>query len=167
MDEDTPQLPPTEEKSSGVGGLIAALAILTIAGGLAGGAFGFMQQGKIDTLVAERVAKEPATVPTALAFSEETAIADLDPVVANLAEPSTTWVRVEGAVVFDTDAVEDVPRLRAMVEQSILQFIRTLSIGELTGASAFLHLHDDLSARIKTETEGAVRELLIESLVLQ
>lgn len=168
MDEelDAPKTPAQPEKKGGAG-MIIALVLLTLIGGAGGGGLALMQVDTIAAAAEKRANEAPPKVDDALAWSEESAVVELDPVISNLGQPSTTWIRLETALVFNKESVDDVDRLTSEVEQDVLGFLRTLTVGELQGASALNHLRDDLNERARLATNGAVSELIIESMVLQ
>ncbi|MEO1105967.1 MAG: hypothetical protein AAFW98_19910, partial [Pseudomonadota bacterium] len=130
MDEDEfAPSPPQPPRASPMGFVLALLA-LTVLGAAGGGAFAIMQVDTIAAAAKKRANEEPDKAANALAWSEETAVSKLDPVVTNLSSPTSVWIRLEGAMVFDKAAVSDVERLRAEVTQDILAFLRTVSLGE-------------------------------------
>lgn len=156
-----------EPKKSGVMGLVIAL-LVTTGLGIGGGAVLALNQ--VDTIAAaekKKAIEAPRMVDDALAWSKDTAVVDLDPVIANLASPSQMWIRLETAIIFNKDEVSDVARLKTEVTGDILAFVRTVTVGELQGASALNHLRDDLNERVRFQTAGAVEELIIEAMVLQ
>ena len=81
--------------------------------------------------------------------------------------PAGARIRLETAMVFDVAAVEDVERMKATLSTDLIAFLRTVSLGELIGASAYNHLRDDLNERVRAASSGTVNELLIETMVLQ
>lgn len=147
--------------------LVAAIALVTALGGGAGALLGSWQFDRIEEVAEQRANAEPVKTANALAWDEATAVARLEPVVTNLAQPSGTWIRLDTAMVFDREAVDDVERMKAELSESVLQFARTLSITELQGASAFNHLRDDLNERARMVSAGTVSELIIEAMVIQ
>jgi flagellar protein FliL len=164
---DTADTPPAAPRTGGLAGLVVALLVTTAVGGGAGAVFGLTQVGDLMALATKRANEAPKTDETALAWDKSTGVAKLDPVITNLASPPGARVRVDGAIVFDVEKVEDVERMKAVVGEDILAFMRTVSMGELVGASAFNHLRDDLNERARAVSAGTVRELMIEGLVLQ
>ncbi|MEM7694967.1 MAG: flagellar basal body-associated FliL family protein [Pseudomonadota bacterium] len=166
MDEENQVVEPAPKKGSPLG-LILALFALTLVGAAGGGALSLMQVKTITDAAEKRANEEPVKAEDALAWDDSTAVATLEPVLTNLAQPSSTWVRLEAALVFNEENVSDVARLREEVRQDVLAFLRTLNVGELQGASALNHLRDDLNERAQLATNGNVRELLITSMVLQ
>ncbi len=155
-------------KKSGAGGIVMALLAVSVLGGGAGAGFGYLKAQERAEIAERPVVEDPSRSQLrALAWREDTAVARLEPVVTNLARPAGSRVRIQGAMVFDTEVVSDVERLRASVSQDILAFMRTVGLGELRGASALNHLRDDLNANVRASTDGAVIEILIEQLVIQ
>ena len=170
MEEDEVEAPAAarpEEKKGGLGGLILALVLSTVLGA-GGGAFLALQQVESIAAAEKKKANEvPQKVDDALAWSEESAVVDLDPVITNLASPAQTWLRLETAVVFNKAKVDDVERLRSEATGSILEFARTLTMAEVEGASALNHLRDDLNDHIRFKSLDAVEELIIKAMILQ
>lgn len=164
--DDAPQPAPQKKGQSPLGFVLALLGV-TILGGGAGALLSSWQFDTIESAVKERANAEPVRTESALAWDEASAIARLEPVVTNLAEPNSAWVRVDTAMIFDHASVDDVERMKAEVAQSVLAFLRTVTLSELQGASALNHLRDDLNERVRMASSGAVRELLIETMVIQ
>ena len=170
MEEDTnPQGPQAAapEKKSGVMGLILAVLVLTVLGAAGGGMIALQQVNTITEIAEKRANEEPPKAENALAWSEDSTVAPVDPVISNLAAPPGIWIRLETAIVYDKASVQDLARLKAETAEAILAFIRTVTLQELQGASAFLHLRDDLNERIRFLTGNVVEELIIQSMVLQ
>ncbi|XWN33002.1 MAG: flagellar basal body-associated FliL family protein [Devosia sp.] len=152
---------------SGPGGLILALVLVTVLGSGAGGFLGSVQFDQIQAIATKRANEPPEKVETALAWDETSAVADIEPVLANLAAPSGTFVRIDSAMVFDRESVDDVARMQAELSQDILTYARTLNMAELQGASALNHIRDDLNERVRATSNGTVSELILKSLVVQ
>lgn len=163
LDETLPAPPPKPSR----GGFIAALVAVTILGGRAGAGFAVLQVDRVAAVAAERATQSPEPRKNALVWDAETGVARLEPVIANLAAPSGMFVRLDTAMVYDRGAVGDVERMKATLSQDILAYLRTVTLQELTGASAFNHLRDDLNDRVRLASGGAVSELVIETMVLQ
>lgn len=157
----------SEEKKPGLMGFILALLAVTLIGGGGGAMMASVQFDQINAVVVKRANTEPLKTENALAWDEETAISRLEPIVTNIAEPAGAWLRLDTAMVFDREAVDDVERMKAELSQAILQFLRTVSISELQGASAFNHLRDDLNERARMSSSGTVKELIVETMVVQ
>jgi flagellar protein FliL len=91
----------------------------------------------------------------------------LPPIVTNLADPSSAWVRLQAAVVVDRQTTTKPDVLGAEIADDILGFLKTMSIGQISGASGLQHLREDLSERASIRSQGHVRELIIQTLVVQ
>ncbi len=94
-------------------------------------------------------------------------LVDLPPVIANLADPASAWVRLQAAVVVDKQTTTKPDVLGAEISDDILGFIKTLSLSQIAGASGLQHLREDLSERASIRSQGHVRELIIQTLVVQ
>jgi flagellar FliL protein len=164
-DDLPPPPPPPAPKRSG--GFILAVLGVTILGAAGGATVGMMQVNSILAEAHKRANEPPTVVETALAWDESTGVARLEPVIANLAQPAGTWVRLDTAIVFDREKVDDLERMKSLLSQDILTFLRTVSIGDIAGPSGFGHLRDDLNERVRHASRGVVSELMIEAMVLQ
>lgn len=91
---------------------------------------------------------------------------ELVPIITNLANPDTVWVRLQAAIVFDRISSEP-DAYAAEIGADILAYLRTLSIDEIRGASGLQHLREDLNERAAIRSGGHVRELIIQTLVVQ
>jgi flagellar FliL protein len=108
--------------------------------------------------------------PATDAAASQTAIAnvrELPPVITNLDQTSDTWVRLQAAIVFDSAKVEKPDVMATEISSDILGFMQTLSVAQISGSAGLQHLREDLNDRAIVRSEGRVRELVIESLVLQ
>ncbi|RAI00950.1 hypothetical protein DLJ53_17125 [Acuticoccus sediminis] len=155
-----------DKKKGGMMGTILAAVVVTLMGGAAGAGLGMMQVDTISSVATKR-ANEVEIQKPSLAWDKETTVTRLEPVITNLASPSGARIRLDTAMVFDVEAVEDVERMKATLSTDLIAFLRTVSLGELIGASAFNHLRDDLNERVRAASSGTVQELLIESMVFQ
>lgn len=91
----------------------------------------------------------------------------IPPVVTTLAEPEGRWIRVEGSILVDP-ANESSPELLA--EQSgerVLAYLRTIKLEQLQGPSGFMALKDDLNETVSTLSNGQVRGLIIQGLLVE
>ena len=157
----------SKEGGGGAGGLLVALLVSTVLGAGGGAMLAMTQVDSIAAAERRKANEVPEKVDNALAWRESASVIDLEPVIANLASPSDMWVRLEMAVVFDKEKVEDVARMEAEVTGDVLAFLRTVTLQEIRGPSSLNHLRDDLNERVRFRTAGAVEELIIETMVLQ
>jgi flagellar FliL protein len=133
--------------------LIAAILVLTLVAIGAGALAGLHLFA-----AAERVAdaKNTATPPLASSYAGSARLRKLSPIVTNLAAPANNWARVEASMVTESMSDEDAGILAAHISEDIVTYLRSLQ-----------HLRDDLAERANIRSSGKVRELIIETLVIQ
>ena len=90
----------------------------------------------------------------------------LKPIVTNLTEPADVWLRLDAAIVFE-DEMPNSEIVSAEISEDLLAFLKTLKVGQLEGATQLQHLREDLRDRVAIRSGGDVRDLIIESLVVQ
>lgn len=90
----------------------------------------------------------------------------LKPIVTNLTEPADVWLRLDAAIVFE-DEMPNSEVISAEISEDLLAFLKTLKVGQLEGATQLQHLREDLKDRVAIRSGGDVRDLIIESLVVQ
>jgi flagellar FliL protein len=154
--------------SEGTIGLLVTVGIMTaIAGGMGVG-LGMWTAGSIEKAIAERQAALPLEDhKVSIKYSGDMVLHPVKPVIANLASPSDTWVRLETAIIFQNGAIDNPEVTAAEVGQDILAYIRTAKLAQLEGPSALQHLREDLNERVRLRTDSQVSELLIQTLVVQ
>lgn len=157
-----------ETKAPGKMGLIVGIALATLIAAGAGAGLGTMLAGNIEAAVtakAKAIPEKPPAPP--IKYSGDLVIRDLKPVITNLASPVNTWIRIETAIIFENGAIENAEVTAAKIEEDVLAYMRTVTLDQLQGPSAFEHLHDDLNERVDIRTEKSVRELVIKTMVVQ
>jgi flagellar FliL protein len=93
-------------------------------------------------------------------------VISLAPIVTNLAGDEGGWIRLEAAVL--VEGKRAVPaELTARLVQDTTALLRTLSIRQISGASGFQHLREELMDRMKARSANRVREVMIQSLVIE
>ena len=90
----------------------------------------------------------------------------LKPIVTNLSEPADVWLRLDAAIVFE-DEMPNSEVVSAKISEDLLAFLKTLKVGQLEGATQLQHLREDLKDRVAIRSGGDVKDLIIESLVVQ
>ncbi|MFG1480406.1 flagellar basal body-associated FliL family protein [Xanthobacter sp. V4C-4] len=149
-------------------GLILAVLILTLIAIITGGGIGYQLGHSVKAAVAASVATAaPGKAAAPLRYSGDLTIKDLKPVVVNLAAPSSTFVRLEAALVFKNGALANPDVTAAEVREDIMAYMRSLSLSQLEGPSALQHLREDLNDRASTRSQGKITELVLLSLVVQ
>lgn len=143
-------------------GVTGALSLLAI---VVGGGVGYMLVGSVEASLQARVHVDQ-TVPS-LPYGPGAEVRELSPIITNLARPSNTWVRLQAAIIFDNYGMQKPDADAAAIAADILAFLRTLSLDQIGGGSGLAHLREDLNERATIRSEGRVREVVIQTLVVQ
>ncbi|MCG6122845.1 MAG: flagellar basal body-associated FliL family protein [Microvirga sp.] len=153
-----------EPARGGAGPFLAALAVLTPLAVATGFALAWLVHDRIapppETAAAERPV-EP------LRYAAGATLHRLSPVVTNLRSPSDVWIRVDLALVMEEPDEGARSRLATEIAADALSYLRTLDLAQIEGASGLLFLREDLTDRAAARSQGAVREVVLESLVVQ
>jgi flagellar FliL protein len=118
----------------------------------------------------ERIADSQKDVPerpVASAFSASARLRKISPLVTNLADPAGAWIRMEASVVTDQLNEEEANVLVTRLGEDIVSYLRTVSPAQIEGARGLQYLREDLNERAAVRSRGKVRELIIETLVVQ
>ncbi len=165
--KDTTGAPGGKGADTGAGGrgaFLAGLALMTLLAGATGLGLAFIVH---DRAVTSTQRHDSASVPEPLRYTPGTSLFRLEPIVANLRHPRETFVRADIALVLDEPDEAARTRLAAEVSGDIMAYLRTLDLARLEGASGLQFLREDLSERAAIRSEGRVRELILETLVVQ
>ncbi len=156
-----------ENEAQGRGILQWMVALLVVTGLSAGAGTlaSFQVLSTVDRLVDSR--KEVVEQPVASSFNPNDRLRKISPVTTNLAAPPNTWIRMEASIVTDKLAEEEAFALTAKVGEDIVSYLRTLTPNQIEGARGLQYLREDLNERAVTRSSGKVRELIIETLVVQ
>lgn len=157
----------TSRKKPLVPPLAGAALLLTAVSAGAGLWSGAQLAGTVETSVAKRIEAEPLKFSVDPAYLGDVRLKKLAPIVTNLKAPADTWVRLEASILFDAKNSEGVDALAGDLTEDMLGFLRTVSAQQLEGASGLQHLREDLSERVAIRSQGQVRDIVIETLVVQ
>lgn len=156
-------------ESEGQGrGILQWMIALLVVTGLSAGA-GTLASFQILSTV-ERLAdskKEIVEKPVVSAFNPNDRLRKISPVTTNLAAPPNAWIRMEASIVTDKLNEEEAYALSAKIGEDIVSYLRTLTPTQIEGARGLQYLREDLNERAVTRSSGKVRELIIETLVVQ
>lgn len=97
---------------------------------------------------------------------ESTKLRPLAPIVTNLAEGASVWIRIEASLVFD-EVPPDADALAARIQEDVVGYLRTVSLKQIEGATGFQYLSEDLNERARARSDGLVRELIIQGLIVE
>ncbi|MBB2973804.1 flagellar basal body-associated FliL family protein [Mesorhizobium sp. RMAD-H1] len=153
----------TEKRGGSLVGTIAAVAILTVvaAGGgwFLGGYISGVEQAPGEAAVAAASEKKGQAQPLG-------EVVALKPILTNLAVPSTTWIRLESALVAKPGE-EIAPEVAMNISDDFMAFLRSANLMQLQGATGLAYLRADLEERARMRSEGKVERVFISSLVVE
>jgi flagellar protein FliL len=145
--------------------LTLAILILTLMAIGAGAALGLHLAATAERVVDARKSAVPP--PDASIYAGSARLRKLSPIVTNLAAPANNWARVEASMVTDSLNDEEAGILAAHISEDIVVYLRSATAAQFEGARGLQHLRDDLTERAHVRSSGKVRELIIETLVIQ
>ncbi|MBN8995455.1 MAG: flagellar basal body-associated FliL family protein [Rhizobiales bacterium] len=160
--------PLPDKKKGGIVGMIVGIVVVTaLAAGL-GMFLGQMTAKTVEQAVADREKAKPKDEPIrSTRYTGDMTLQPIEAIVTNLGQPSDTWIRMETAMVFQNGALKNPEVTAAEIRQDLITYARTITLAQLEGPSALQHLREDLNERVAARTNGAVSELVIETLVVQ
>ncbi|WP_442754948.1 flagellar basal body-associated FliL family protein [Methylocystis sp. JAN1] len=113
----------------------------------------------------EAVAKNARTDGQAPAAALE--VRELPPIVTNLSGAGRQLIRLQSAILYNPKELQQVDVLLASLRSDIVSFLGTLDLSAVEGADGLRRLQEELRERASTRSEGHIRELIIETLVIQ
>jgi len=146
--------------------LIASILVLTLIAIGAGAVAGLHLIATAERVAAD-AKKSAAPPPIASSYAGSARLRKLSPIVTNLAAPANNWARIEASMVTDSMSDEDAGILAAHISEDIVTYLRSTTVAQFEGARGLQHLRDDLTERANIRSFGKVRELIIETLVIQ
>jgi flagellar protein FliL len=145
--------------------LMATIIVLTLIAIGVGAVVGLHLLATAERVVDAR--KNVAVPPVASGYASSARLRKLSPIVTNLAAPANNWARVEASMVTESLNDEEAGILAAHISEDIVAYLRSASVAQFEGARGLHHLRDDLTERASVRSSGKVRELIIETLVIQ
>jgi flagellar protein FliL len=94
-------------------------------------------------------------------------IVPIKPIVTNLLEPSSVWVRLEGNLLMHKEGELKPDILAVKLSQHILAYLRTLKITDVQGVGALHAISQDLNEIVTTVSKGQAQGVLISGLVFE
>ncbi len=143
------------------------ILVLTVAAGGGGALIGTQIVAAAKTAAEKAVGGPDAPKPSPGPLASTEALKELVPVVTNLASPEGTSIRLQTAIVYDKTDAAQIDVIAPKIGEDVLTFVRTLTLAQIQGASGLQALRDDLNERAVMRSDGKVRELLIEMLVVR
>ncbi len=148
---------------------LLAVVVLTLLAAGGGGFLGLQIFNTVQVPAAGAAPAKPQAEASAHAppYSGDIAVRELQPMLANLMSPDNAWVRVQAAVIFMKKDVPEPDQLAAQITDDLLAYLKTLTAAQLQGASGLQHLREDFNDRAAVRSDGKVREVVIETIVVQ
>ena len=148
-------------------GVVIATIVAIVAGGGIGMQFSSLAPHDNKKSIPKKIESKVQEKTITKVYIGNRMVKVLLPIVTNLAEPKNSWVRLEGAIVFDSKDPVNFDVLTAQVSEDTLAYLRTLRMTDLEGASALAYVHDDLTERARIRSKGKILEFIISSLVVE
>jgi flagellar FliL protein len=155
------------EKPSGLLGFIIAMLVATVVSGVGGGIFGMYGLSSTGPSSDTKQEKAKAKDAAKQAFGDGLNLKALSPIITNLGGPKAAWIRLEAAIVVVQDGGKEDNVLAGKITEDIVAYLRTVPMGQIEGANGFQNLREDLNERARIRSGGRVREVVIQSLVVE
>ena len=156
-----------DAKKSGGKGWIGALLLVTLVALGTGGALGVYLLSNVEKAVDLKKRDEQDKAVKVLNYTGDLTLRSVGSVVTNLAESGDTWIRLESSFIFKPGSLPNPEVTAAEIKADVAAYLRTVSMAQIEGASGLQHLREDLNERVALRTKGAVRELIVEAVVVQ
>lgn len=156
--------------SGGGGGLVGLVAVTVLA--LACGAgFGFFIDAQLKSrsavsVVAESEQSPPAPDAPTPTTSPSARLVAMAPIVANLADPGSVWMRVEASILID-DAEKGADALAAQLAEDILAYLKTTTLAQFEGPSGFQNLREDFKDRAAIRDPLRIKDVIIHGVIVE
>jgi flagellar FliL protein len=145
---------------------VAVFLLLTLLAAGTGGVLGMHILEVAERMIEEQRAQPK--IPTRVSKYIGTGkLLRLQPIVTNLAAPQGVFARIEASLVTDRLNDEEALVVAARIGEDVVAFLRTTSLAQIEGGAGMQHLREDLNERVMTRSSGKVREIIIETLVVQ
>lgn len=144
---------------------IGIMVVMTIMAAGVGGVLGIQLVAQVKT-VEQQYTRVVATGPEPK-YGANVSLIDLPPIITNIAEPPTSWIRLQASIVYDNKAVAKPQVLAAQISEDILAYLKTVTLAQIGGASGLEHLREDLNERAAIRSDGHVHAVIIQTVVVQ
>lgn len=145
----------------------APVLILTALAAGAGTLWGMRVIGTVESTVMKRMEAATPDLAVNAQMTGTLVLKKLAPIVTNLAAPANTWVRLEAALLIEQKAAATADPLIGAITEDILGFLRSVTARQMEGAAGLRNLREDLLERVAIRSKGLVRDIVIETLVVQ
>ncbi len=144
---------------------ILAILILSVMAAGSGALFGFLAPDMMKPTAPKPPGQAEGADGIASAVTSD--LKTIGPITTNLGKPSSTWIRIEAAIVMDKPLTPDAELIAKKMVEDIVGFLRTVSVEQIEGPSGFQHLREDLNDRVRIRSEGKASELIITSVIIE
>ncbi|ALE02962.1 flagellar basal body-associated FliL family protein [Bartonella ancashensis] len=164
MEEAPMQEKTTTKENHSVVTLLIVGVILTLIAGASGWFFGiWIDQKRILTSDNSKEASVQKSVDRVIGSSHVIA---LPPIVTNIAEPETAWIRAEIFLVVQSgQTISSI--LVSDISNDFLAFLHQVTIDQIEGPSGLMNLRADLFDRAKIRSDNKISNILISQLVIE
>lgn len=152
--------------------VIIPVLLLTLIAAGGGFAVATLLNGKPVVEAATPAAEGDAAKPEGAATETEHpenggVVRQLAPIITNLAAPKDTWMRIEVSLVISPEAQAEQDIIAVQSSDKILTMLRTVSLAQIEGPSGFLHLKEDINDLLRKSSENKIKQVLINSMVVE
>jgi flagellar FliL protein len=144
---------------------ILIVTALTLAAAGAGFLSGLQILSSVEKTAVSKEGEAPPLLG-GLQHGDRANLKPMTPIVTNLAGSPPVWIRLEASLLFHEKS-DDADALAAHISEDLVGFLRTVSVAQLEGAIGFQHLSEDLNDRVRVRSNGRVRELVIQGLIIE
>lgn len=160
----------TKSEGKGGGGFIG-FVVVTVLALACGAGFGFFLDGQLKAGAAvsiEQKVQAPVQPQTAApaTTSPNARLVAMAPIVANLADPSDVWMRIEASILVD-DVQSGSDALAAQLAEDILAYLKTTTLAQFEGPSGFQNLREDFRDRATIRDPERIKDVIIHGVIVE
>lgn len=157
----------SDAKAGGKGGGLIGFVVVTLLALGFGAGFGMFLAAEPRVTEVESKGKdkkaEKAPEPT---VPSDAKLIEMTPIVANLAEPKDTWIRIEASMlVAGMEIGQDV--LAAQLAEDLVAYLRTATLSQFEGPSGFQNLREDFKDRATIRDREHIKDVIIHGVVVE
>jgi flagellar FliL protein len=145
-------------------GVMSMLLAIVLASVCSGGA-AFLAGSQLPQLLMRDTITGWSAPPSLQTPPSNVQVVNLPSIITNLSD-KTHWVRLEAAVLIESGNSVPVD-LAARLAQDSTALLRSLSMSQITGPSGFQHLRSELRFRLRARSSDNVRDVIIQSLLVE
>ena len=97
----------------------------------------------------------------------DTSLVPFVPVVANLAVPSKSWIRLEGSLAVRKSGDAKPADAAQLVTPKILEYLKTLKLTDVSGPDSVSFMNMDLNEIVRSASGGQVRAVLLTGFIVE